>query len=378
MKHARGKILYIFDQSDWESRMPVAEKAKADGYEVVIALIGTESADRSAPESFKTEFLSVPDGQIKGRNLPAITKQIRRIIKAERPDMVHTVTLKYAFITGLTVLPFRKLRKVYTLAGLGYLFRSGDAKPRMLRAVLSPLLKAILRAPHAHLIFQNPDDLALMIRLGFADSTRSTLIRGSGVNLEKFTAAPEPQSDLPLVLMPTRLVHEKGVHVFIEAARLLKAGGINARFEIAGGETKHNPKAISREEMLHMTNDGAVQWLGRVENMPELLQSAAIVVYPSYYGEGIPRVLLESCAAGKPIITTDHPGCREAVNENENGLLVPVRDIKATAEAIKTLLERADVRAEMGKASRSKAEKEFEIGLIAVKTLEVYKTALQN
>lgn len=371
-----SRILYLFDQTDWKSRMPVAEKAKVEGHAVTIALIG-ENAPDVMPEGFETIHIETPAGQMKGRHIPKMVKQIRRAIVDVNAELVHTVTLKYAFITGLAALPFRDMRKVYTLAGLGYLFRSPDAKARLIRAVIGPLLKHVLRAPNAYLIFQNPDDLELMTKMGFAGQARSILIRGSGVDLSKFNPVQETLHDEPIVLMPTRLVHEKGVHIFVEAARLLKSGGINARFQIAGGETKHNPKAISKAEMMEMTADGAAQWLGRVEDMPKLLSEAAMIVYPSYYGEGIPRVLLESCAAGRPIITTDHAGCREAVDEGKNGLLVPIKDVRATAEAIKALLENFEKRAAMGMKSREKAEAAFDINIIAGETLAVYKTALK-
>ena len=138
----------------------------------------------------------------------------------------------------------------------------------------------------------------------FARSDQSILIKGSGVYLDRFEARAPLREDAPLVLMPTRLVHEKGVGVFIDAAKILAAQGVEARFQIAGGVTTHNPKAISEAEMEAMLAGSSVEWLGRVSNMPALLACSALVVYPSYYGEGIPRVLLEACAAGRAIVTT--------------------------------------------------------------------------
>lgn len=371
MTDAQQKILYLFDQSDWQSRMPVAEAARAEGYEVIVALIGPESAPAKAPEGFETAYIQTAQKMNVGALLKMV-KRVRALITETQPHIVHTVTLKYAFITGLAATPFKDLKKVYTLAGLGYLFRSGEPKARVMRAILTPLLKRVLLAPNAHLIFQNPDDLGLMIGKGFARQSRSTLIRGSGVDLKAFSETPLPDDDLPLVLMPTRLVHEKGVQIFVEAARLLKDRGVEARFEIAGGETKHNPKAITRAEMKIMTEDGTVKWLGRVEGMPALLAKASVIVYPSYYGEGIPRVLLESCAIGRPIITTDHPGCREAVTHHHNGFLVPIKDVRATADAIERLLNDKDMRINMGALSRDRAEREFDIQIIAQQTLKVY------
>ncbi len=367
------KILYLFDQSDWQSRMPVAEAARAEGYEVTIALIGPEDNPAKKPEGFDTVYIKTSQ-KMNVMSLLRMVRQIRSLIKEKQPDLIHAVTLKYGFITGLAALAFKDLRKVYTLAGLGYLFRSAGSKARLIKALISPTLKHVLKAPGTHLIFQNPDDLNLMIEQGYAEKERSTLIRGSGVDLERFIAVPEPDTESPLVLMPTRLVHEKGVSVFIEAARILKKRGINAHFQIAGGETKHNPQAITRAEMEEMVKDGAVEWLGRVEDMPGLLANAALIVYPSYYGEGIPRVLLEAAAMGRAIITTDHPGCREAVTHLDNGLLVPVKDSEATADAIEKLLSYKGLRTKMGQRSRARAEEEFDIRIIAKETLKVYKT----
>ena len=361
-----AKILYIFERSDWKSRMPVARAAKDAGHEVVLALIGDAGTKVDGAEAFKTVTLEARAASFR------MIRDLKAVIRAEQPDIIHAVTLKYAFITGLAAMPYKHTHKIYTLAGLGYLFRGGDAKSALLRAMTGPLLKNILTAPGVKLIFQNPDDRELMIQRRFARQSDAILIPGSGVDLTKFSFTSEPHG-VPLVLMPTRLVHDKGVSVFVEAARILKKRGVNARFEIAGGETKHNPKGITRAEMEAMTADGAAQWLGRVEDMPGLLARAALIVYPSSYGEGLPRVLLEACAAGRAIVTTDHPGCREAVRHGENGLLVPVRNAQATAAAIEKLLQDPELRRSMGAKGRARAEKDFDVNIIAQKTAAVYK-----
>jgi glycosyltransferase involved in cell wall biosynthesis len=366
---AGQKILYIFDANDAASRLPVAQKAKEEGFTVIIGLIGNP-ADSKAFRGFETLQIPVPAGRLRPPQLAKLVKDLAAILKQTRPDIIHAVTLKYAFITGLAARPFPAMRKIYTLAGLGYLFRSSDPKSYMLRALVAPLLKYIFKKPRTTLIFQNEDDRQLLVKMKYAEEKNTVLIRGSGVDLKKFT--PRVENSELLVLMPTRLVREKGVQVFIDAAKILQ--GTSARFAIAGGETVHNPKAISRSEMEAMIKGSNVEWLGRVEDMPALLASAALIVYPSYYGEGIPRVLLEACAAGRAIVTTDNPGCREAVKDGYNGLLVPVKDPKATAEAISRLLGDAGLRHQMSKNSRALAEQEFDINIIATKTADVYKT----
>ncbi|GJL85853.1 MAG: glycosyl transferase family 1 [Micavibrio sp.] len=361
-----SKILYIFDAADLQSRLPIAYGAKKKGYNVTIGLIG---GDKSLGD-FKTINLPKPSGAL---NSLSLISAVRKATKHEKPNILHAVTLKYAFICGLSSL-FLKHKKIYTMAGLGYLFYGTGIKAALLQMLLSPLLILVLRSRNTNLIFQNPDDMELMKTQGYVRKDHAFLVRGSGVDLEKFNTTPEPQNETPLVLMPTRLVHEKGIDIFIEAAKILKNKGINAKFQIAGGETTHNPKAISAAQMKTMIKDSPVQWLGRVEDMPALLVSANLIVYPSHYGEGIPRVLLESCAAGRAIITTDHPGCREAVAHNENGILVPIKNPQATADAIQILLNDENKRHSMGKNSRARAESEFDINLIVKKTLAVYNS----
>ncbi len=368
------RILYIFDASDWESRMEVAHKAKALGAEVTIGLINDDkiNADKTAKD-FKIIPLKRSKNNIGILSSLQMVYDINALIEQENPDIIHAVTLKYGFMAGIAAFPFKNLRKIYTLAGLGYLFRSDEAKSALLRGFLRPFLTAVLRRKNTMLIFQNQDDLDLMIKGKYASRKNTVLIKGSGVYLDRFNPVPSNNNE-PIILMPTRLVHEKGISVFIEAARILKARdiGIDAKFQIAGGQTKHNPRAISVDEMQEMVNDGAVEWLGRVENMPELLSKASVIVYPSYYGEGIPRVLLESCAAGRAIVTTDHAGCREAVSHGVNGQLVEIKNPEQTADAIYELLTNPEKRKAMEAQSLRRAKEEFDIYIIAEETTKLY------
>lgn len=368
------KILYIFDAGDWESRMEVAHKAQEKGYDLTIGLITTDQNAAHKNCDIPVYLLQKKSTKIGILSTLKFIADIQSLIRTQRPDIIHVVTLKYSFMTGIAALPFAKIRKIFTLAGLGYLFRSDAQKSKILCSILSPFFKMVFHRPHTHLIFQNRDDQNLLIDNGFVKQQKTSLIKGSGVYLDRFHPGNQKHENPPIVLMPTRLVHDKGISVFIEAARILKQRGIDARFRIAGGETRHNPRSITKEEMQDMIKDGSVEWLGRVNDLPQRLASAALIVYPSHYGEGIPRVLLESCAAGKAIITTDHPGCREAVDHEENGLLVPVKNSQATADAIETLLADPNRIQSMQVKSRQKAEKEFDIHLIAEKTISLYET----
>lgn len=368
-----GKLLYIFDHVDWKTRMPVARGAQAQGWDVSIGIVGDPPEDQSALDGFDVIFLPRP----KDKFGPAATLEtilaIRKTIKDVSPDLVHTVTLKYSFLVGYARLGLRGFRIMYTMAGLGFLFRSEGTKSKFVGFMMSPFLRFVLRHKAAEIIFQNQDDRDLLIDRSFVRAYQTHLVLGSGVDTDKFKPAPFEQSDEPLILMPTRLVREKGVSVFIKAARMLHQQGVKARFQIAGGITKHNPRAISEEKMRGMLHESRVEWLGHVSDMPALLKKAYCVAYPSNYGEGVPRVMLEACASAKPIVTTDHPGCRETVEDGVNGFLVPTKNAKAVAEALKKIIEDPALCESMGKASRKRAEDKFAISHIVDQTVALYK-----
>lgn len=365
------KVLYIFNAVDWESRIPVAKAAHARGFDVVLGLINPKN---DIPETgFKTHILEQAGRNLNPFSTFKLIKDMQNLIRQEQPEIVHTVTLKYGFMAGLAASPYKTIRKIHTLAGLGYTFRGQGFGSRLLKFFISPILKYALTQPNTQLIFQNSDDQSLMVEAGYALAENTTLIRGSGISLEKFSGFEDTrEQSAPIILMPTRLVHDKGVAVFIEAAKILEELGTQAVFQIAGGVSADNPNGISQKEMDALLKDSPVEWLGRVSDMPSLLSKVSLVVYPSYYGEGVPRVLLEACAAGRAIVTTDHPGCREAIIDGEGGILVPVKDAMATADAIQSLLDNPKELKQMEKSNLKRAQLEFNISAIAEKTASLY------
>lgn len=367
-------ILYVINHPDWfwSHRLPLVTGARDAGYKVMVAMPGGASDKRLTEMGF-TGF-NLPEAKGPGGAVKTILA-LRTLIAAQEPDIVHAITLKYAFMTGLAVriAGHKSVRVVHTVAGLGYLFSGEGAKPGVLRTVIGPFLKPALGSKNMRVIFQNPDDLEILVRRGFVKQERTALIRGSGVDTNVFMPREGAEETLPIVLMPTRLVRDKGIWVFVEAARLLKSDGAGARFQIAGGVSASNPLALTEAEMRALCADGAVEWLGRVTDMPGLLSRAALVAYPSYYREGVPKVLLEAAAMGKAIVTTDHPGCREAVADGVNGLLFPVKDARACAQAIRALLDDPARRAAMGQAGRKRAVAAFDARLIVAQTLKVYE-----
>lgn len=369
------KILFIINHPEWfwSHRLPLAQGAKKQGWDVLVAVRDATKDPRFTTEGFKP--LDLPQEQ-KGKtftNVINIIKKTNRLFSEEKPDVVHAITLKYVFLTGIVARFHPKIRAIYTIAGLGYLFSSDGIKPKILRILIGPFLKFCLKNKQARIIFQNPDDQRLMINKKFVRADQTYLIKGSGVDTVQFYPQTPPQENPPIVLMPTRLVYDKGIQVFIEAARIIKKRKlVEARFQIAGGITEQNPNAITLEAMKSLIADGSVEWLGKVDDMSSLLSKAQVIAYPSYYGEGVPKVLLEAASCGKAIVTTDHPGCREVVVHNFNGLLVPIRDSKATADAIEKLLINHALRIQMEKNSRQRAEKEFDVKIVVSETLKIY------
>lgn len=372
------KILYIFDFLDRDSRVPLAIEASKAGYDVTIGLVGGDARNLEIDESAPVHFIHIPKPKNKFGPLSVLLtiKAIHGAIKNSQPDLVHAVTLKYSFLVGLACQFAGGFKIIFTLAGLGFLFRTEGWKPRALRTVLSPVLKWVLKDKRARIIFQNPDDRDLLVQGKYVRAEKTDLVISSGVDLGRFSASAMPDQKIPIVLMVTRLVKEKGVLIFAQAAKKLKDKGVNARFQIAGGLTKHNPNALSEADMQEMVSSGAVEWLGKIDDVPKLLEQSTCIVYPSYYGEGVPRVLIEACAAGRAIISTDNPGCKEPVFDGENGFLIPIKDINATAIAMEKLIENPDLCRSMGRKSREIAERDFDVNQILSQTLAVYKKAL--
>jgi glycosyltransferase involved in cell wall biosynthesis len=263
---------------------------------------------------------------------------------------------------------------VNTISGLGYVFTSDHRTAKVLRPVLRRLWRMALSHPHSRTIFQNSDDRDDFIRMGLVRPDAAALIRGSGVDCSAFHPTPEP-SGPPIVVLPGRLLWDKGVREFVEAARTLRVAGYPARFVLVGSPDAGNREAIPVQQLEAWSDEGVVEWWGQRHDMPEILAGASIVVLPTY-GEGLPKVLLEAGAASRPVVATDVRGCREVVRPGVNGVLVPARDGPALARAIEGLLAAPELRARLGQGGRRLVEAEFAEPLVVQQTLAIYRQLL--
>jgi glycosyltransferase involved in cell wall biosynthesis len=375
----RKGSLVFFVTEDWyfcSHRLPLAVAALDEGYDV--SVITRVQAHGDAIESAGLRLIPVELSRRSKNPLSelAVIRQITKIYRSLKPDIVHHVAMK-PVIYGSLAARFAGVRHVVNaLAGLGYVFSSDSRAARTLRPVIKASMRMLLNDSDTKVILQNPDDAEIVCESIGVARERVVQIRGSGVDPEVYRQQPEPQG-APVVMLASRLLWDKGVGEFVEAAEILRAEGREARFMLVGDADDANPASIDDGTLGTWKRSGTVELWGRREDMPDVLPQAHIVCLPSYR-EGLPKVLIEAASCGRPIVTTDAPGCREIVHHGENGLLVPVRDAKALADAIRTLLDDPDLRSRMGQAGRELVKKEFTIDAVVKSTLGVYETLLQG
>ncbi|MEJ8836229.1 glycosyltransferase family 4 protein [Ramlibacter sp. AN1133] len=299
---------------------------------------------------------------------------LRSLFGHEGPDIVHGFTIKCAVYGSLAARLAGVHARVNAVAGMGYVFTSKDLKARLLRPVVSALMRFALDGHTARLILQNPDDVRLFAASRLVDPKRVRLIPGSGVDCIRFAPADGPDGSTPRkfrVLLPARLLWDKGLAEYVEAARQLLRQRRQIQFLIAGEPDAGNPAAAPTSVLSEWVREGIVEWLGQVEDMPGLYRSVDCVVLPSYR-EGLPKGLIEAAACGLPLVTTDVPGCREVVTHCVDGLLVPARDAASLADAIARLHDSASLRAKYGAAARAKALAQFDEQIVIASTIAVY------
>ena len=350
------KIVFFITE-DWaflSHRLPLARAARDAGWEVVIATHVTTKADVITGEGFLLEPIPLDRGGANPwRELKALLA-LASVLRRHRPDILHCVAVKPVLYGNLVAWLTRQKATVSALAGMGYAYTAGSLKVRLLRFVLSTLLRFLLRRPHSHLIVQNEDDRELMLKIGAATPESLTLIPGSGVDLEALPALPPPDNKPVVFALVARMLADKGVREAVEAMGRVDGGLL----WLVGSPDPHNPSSISEGELRHWEMDGRVKWLGHRNDIIEVWRQADVAILPSYR-EGTPKALLEAAACGRPIITTDVVGCRQVIDNGVEGFIVAARSPYGLAEAMQRLTEDPELRHRMGIAARRRAEARF-------------------
>jgi glycosyltransferase involved in cell wall biosynthesis len=368
-----GTILYLIteDWYFWSHRLPLAIAAKEAGYRVCLVTRVGDYGERIRQQGIELiPTVMRREGRNPARELRAIA-QLSRIYRSVRPTIVHHVGVKpivYGSIAGAVAkVPII----VNALPGLGFVFARSDRRARLFRLAIAPLFRRVMNRPNSSVILQNRDNQKVLVDAGIVSADKVALIRGSGVDLAQFPYQVEPDGR-PVVVLASRMLWDKGVGEFVEAARQLKKRGSDARFVLVGDTDPANPASIRDTELRSWVAEGVVEWWGRRQDMPAVFAAASVVCLPSYC-EGLPKVLLEAAASGRPIVTTDVPGCREIVRDGENGLLVPPRDAPAIATAVQKLLGDNALRERLGRRGREIVEAEFSVQQVVSETLRLYE-----
>ncbi|GMW06413.1 MAG: hypothetical protein AMXMBFR8_12100 [Nevskiales bacterium] len=360
-------------------RLELAKAALRAGYDVHVATRVTSAADADRIRAAGLVLHHIEIGRGDSGLLYDLRsiREIFRLYKTLRPDLTHHVALKPVVFGGLMARMLGMRRVVQAVPGLGYGFVGDGMSGRLRRLLLLGALRLSCRWPGATVILQNAEDLEALVDAGAINRESAVLVRGSGVAVSAIQPLSEPDGPVRVVFA-SRMLREKGLVEFVEAARLLRAAGENAEFLLAGVPDDSNPGTVSIEQLTAWHRSGVVNYLGFVSDIPALLLSSHLVCLPTYYGEGVPKILIEAAACGRAIITTDRPGCRDIVREGVNGCLVKPRDARALADAMKQLIRAPELRREYGLAGRQLAAAEFDLSIIVGQTLALYEKLLER
>lgn len=377
----RGAKVLFFANTDWylyNFRIALARFLRNKGLHVVMISPPGDYGRRLEAEGFRWITVPLDRRSLNPWREARLIASLARIYAREKPDIVHHFTIKCVVYGSLAARLARIPRRVNAVTGLGYVFSSDELHARTLRPFVRLLLRLALGGGASRLILQNQDDCTAFARARVIAPENMYLIRGSGVDTQRFTPAARAASKRGAVrvLFFSRLLWEKGVREYIEAAAILRREKLSIEFWLAGDCDPGNPGSAAETDVQRWREERLVTVLGHVEDVSALLREIDVAVLPSNYGEGIPRGLVEAAAAGLPIVTTDTPGCREIVEQGVNGLLVPARDSVALAAAIRQLAQRPDECVRMGAAGRHKVLAEFNERLVFDRTLAVYRELL--
>jgi len=374
----KKKLFFIVseDRSFWSHRLSLALSAIDAGYNVTLV----SNFDKLESKIKKRGIKAINVNFVRSSKHPLIDlKNIFKLIfvlRKVKPDIIHNVALKTILIGSIAGLFSKKTVVINAFTGLGYVFSSNQLHAKLIRFFIKPVFKLLFKRSNYWTIFQNPDDMNLFERLGIINLNRSILIRGSGVDTDKFVQSDDVNT-IPVVMLASRMLWDKGVGEFVEVAKRAHKNNVDAEFILVGGVDTDNPMSISSSILKEWVSEGYLKWEGHSDNMPDMLASASIVCLPSYR-EGLPKVLLEAAATGRPLIASNAPGCREIVRDKYNGLLVKMKDADSLYDAVLMLVNNCEARETMGRNSRTLVETELSTEIVNTQTIELYRIIINT
>jgi len=376
----KKKLLFVVgvDWSFTSHRLPIALEAIKQGYEVHIAAAITDKREMMEAHGLIVHPLPLNRGSTNPLAELKTFFAIWKLFNNVRPDILHLVTIKPVLYGGIAAR-FTTIKNVVSaVPGLGFVFLAKGAKAAIRRMIVAMLYRLALGdilgyfggKKNIKVIFQNPDDKKQILAITGLPEEKTVMIRGSGADLSKYIQEPLPDG-VPIVVMAARLLRDKGVREFVEAATMLKNEGIKARFCLVGDPDLENPSSVTVAELAAWQAEGNVETWGYRTDIAQIFAGSYMVVLPSY-SEGLPKVLIEAAVCGRAVVTTDVSGCRDAIEADVTGLLVPAKDAAALAEAMEKLLNDRELCKKMGEAGRKFAEQEFDIKNVVATHMGIY------
>ena len=375
-----SKNLLFVVTEDWyfvSHRLNLAIVAIESGYSVT--LLSHYTNHRKQIEQFGIDTINWPlnrSSKNPFREIVAI-KSIFSAIRQFQPDLIHSVAMKPVLYSAIACTMTGLKSRIFVLAGLGFIFTSKKRSAKFLRPIMEFVFKLLFRGTGTRLILQNPDDKSALLSANVIDENHIRLIHGAGVDTDLFNLHPIP-SDVPMIILPSRMLWAKGIQDFIDCAKEINKENKIARFALVGEPDEQNPDAIPTNLLETWNNNGVIEWLGHQNDMPTVFHKSTIVCLPTYYGEGLPKSLLESASCGRPIVTYDVPGCREIVKDGINGFLVKPKSVDGLVSAITELINDKELCFRMGLKGRKRVEKHFTQEKIAAETIAVWEEVLAS
>lgn len=360
-------------------RVHIVLEAKKKGYKVKIGYgeLGGANLSYFLKRGIDCFFIPLQ------RNSKNPLKELRsvfaiwQIFSQLKPDIVHLITIKAYLYGGIAARLAKVPCVISAIAGLGILFNRNKLWNSFFQIVLFPLFKFAFNHPNQKIIVQNLNDKKILMNWISLERKKILLFNGSGVDLSMYTNLKESNEPVT-ICFASRLLKDKGVYDFVTAAKLIKKRGVEAKFLLAGNLDPGNPTSLSSKDLNQIKSEKNVDVIGFQKDIPSLYAKSHIICLPSFYGEGLPKALIEAAAASRPVVTTDIPGCRDAIIPKMTGLLVPAQDPKKLAIALMSLIANRKERISMGKAGRKLAEKKFDIKKIIKSHLEAYRELIES
>jgi len=375
----KKRIVY-FVSEDWyfySHRLPVARIALKNGFRVVVVTNVNKHMDLIKSEGFELHPIKINRGGINPFADLKTIFELYKCYKKYKPNIVHHVAIKPVIYGTLVARIIGSIKIVNAMNGLGFVFVSEKLNAKIIRFFVLKMFRFLFNYDNLRLILQNKDDSNYFINNCLIREKRISIIRGSGVDTKKFYNRGNLNSKQPILMLASRMLWDKGVGEFVQAAREIKQLGLKIRFVLVGETDLQNPESVSEAQLTEWIESKCIEYWGKKNDMNKTLNQASIICLPSYR-EGLPKVLLEAASCEKPIIASNVPGCREIVLDGENGILVEPKDFNSIVEAIKFLVKNPNERIKMGKKGRKIVKDNFSEEIVADKTLLLYNEILHQ